>query len=145
MQFYYLCKIISSIVSVVPLFNPEDGGTTHWNCNCSGSNVIHHYAKIYIYSGIRSLVYASAPERPVHSNTNATSVGSIQPCCNYYMKAICFFGRCSFMKLSALRQCGVTEWPRLWSTAKGFEPSPLDWDSAVLTHVGENNETIPKA
>ena len=27
--------------------------------------------------------------RPVHSNTNLTSQGCIQPCCNYCMKIIC--------------------------------------------------------
>ena len=55
-------------------------------------------------------LYTSPPGRPVHY----TSLGSIQPCCNYCIKTICSdihlsVARFSFIQLSELWQRGMKE------------------------------------
>ena len=60
------------------------------------------------------MLYTSPPGRFVHSNTISTSLGSIQPWCNYYAKSIrSHINNCLWpgteLLLSELRQCGVNE------------------------------------
>ena len=56
-------------------------------------------------------LYTSPPGRPVHSNTNSTSLGSIQPCCNYCAETTHSFISTSVYSqvVSERRQRGVDE------------------------------------
>ena len=46
------------------------------------------YIAQYPVLGLFKALYMSPPGRPVHSNTNSTSLGSIQPCCSYCIKTV---------------------------------------------------------
>ena len=79
------------------------------------------------YVGPLKALYSSPPGRPVHSDTNSTSLGSIQPYCNYKYYSLTFpllsIARYSFIQLNELGHCGEIEnaqASKRWQ--KGFEP-----------------------
>ena len=99
---------------------------------------IYIYTHIFIYTNIYIYIYIDwypvlrttqitfhfIPNRPVHSITNSTSPGSIQPHCNYYTD--CSFTyppllivRYSFIQLSELWQKNCLSFE---TVGRGFEP-----------------------
>ena len=84
----------------------------------------------YIQRGIQSLGLFKAPYiqltgRPVHSSANSTTLGIIQPCCNYCAKTIRSHIHQSsdrysfiFIQLSELKQRGVI---KIAQTSKRIE------------------------
>ena len=68
-----------------------------------------------LFSPLDRSLYISPPGRPVHSDTNSTSLGSIQPCCNILNEDYSltfpqqFTARYSFIKLSELGPCRKNE------------------------------------
>ena len=49
---------------------------------------VHSYIARYQVLGTAQRVQPFPPGKPVHSNAISTSLGSIQPCCNYCVKTI---------------------------------------------------------
>ena len=88
------------------------------------------------------VLYTSPPGSPVHSDTNSTTLGSIQPCFNYCAKAIhseCHVlqlstARCSFLQLRELGCYGENE------NAKPQSLSIDIWHStAQLSHYSKTS------
>ena len=108
-------------------------------------------------------LYTSPSGRPVHSNTNSTSLGSIQPCCNYgakttristtvYRQVLIYTAEWTGATWGELEHSGVNWSIAGWTGAKWGEleqsgvniialkrqqedsnPDSLDWESDVLT------------
>ena len=87
----------------------------------------------------QSVLHISSPDRPVHSGTNSTPLGSIQSCSNYCAKTInSHFHSCqlySFMQLSDLGHRGANErkCPRFETAAKVIRIQTLSFESATFS------------
>ena len=81
--------------------------------------------------GLLKALYTSPLDRPVHSDTNLTSLGSIQPCCNILRKdySLTFHPQSiagySFLQLSELRHPGEKNCTSFKISAKEFKNRPF--------------------
>ena len=104
--------------------------------------------KISIGEGIKAYItqyralYTSNPGRPVHSNIISTSLGNIQPCCNYCSKIFIHICTtvCNQVLIYGWLNWGNVEWtklPKLQGSNKRIRTSRL------RVHRSNHYTTVP--